>query len=274
MSSDHGVHESRHPTLKQYVIIAIFLFAITIVEFVIILPEDYRGQGWTLAPLAILSAVKFAAVIFFYMHLKFDNRLLTWVFLGGLALGFAVVFALVALFASWTPSPRAFAEDHAKPCTLDHEFGGCLEDRPKAAPEPVTPVETPSSEGEGSDATASEPAPATPAAGGLADTGRQIFITGMGQGAATPCVTCHTVEGVPEAVGLLGPDLSRIGAQAPNRQRGVSAEEYLTQSITDPESFVPDGVERATPGLMLSAITAGLTEEDVEALVAFLIVQK
>ena len=91
MSSDPGVHESRHPTLKQYVVIAIFLFAITIVEFVIILPVDFRGAGWTLAPLAILSAIKFAAVIFFYMHLKFENRLLTWVFLVGLALGFAVV---------------------------------------------------------------------------------------------------------------------------------------------------------------------------------------
>ena len=106
MSSDPGVHESRHPTLKQYVGIAIFLFVITIVEFVIILPQDFRGAGWTIAPLAILSAIKFAAVIFFYMHLKFDNRLLTWVFLGGLALGFAVVFALVGLFGTWTPSPR------------------------------------------------------------------------------------------------------------------------------------------------------------------------
>ena len=131
MSSDPGVHESRHPTLKQYVGIAIFLFVVTIVEFLIILPEDFRGQGWTIAPLAILSAIKFAAVIFFYMHLKFDNRLLTWIFLGGLALGFAVVMALVGLFGTFTPSPRAWAQDIAKPCTLDHEFGGCLEDRPR-----------------------------------------------------------------------------------------------------------------------------------------------
>ena len=106
MSSDPAAHQSRHPTLKQYVAIAIFLFVVTLVEFVIILPEDFRGAGWTIAPLAILSAIKFAAVIFFYMHLKFDNRLLTWIFLGGLALGVAVVFALVALFSVWTPSPR------------------------------------------------------------------------------------------------------------------------------------------------------------------------
>ena len=274
-------HTSRHPTFKQYVAIAIFLFVVTIIEFVIILPQDFRGAGWTIAPLAILSAIKFAAVIFFYMHLKFDNQLLTWIFLGGLALGFAVVFALVGLFGSFTPSQRSFAEANAKPCTLDHHHGGCLEDQPgglasasggehdtSAAAEPAAETDTPA-------ATETEPAPAAaPAADGLAAAGRSIFITGAGEGAATPCVTCHTLDGVPEAVGLLGPDLSTIGADAANRQPGVSAEDYLTQSIKDPESFVAEGVERATPGLMTTAITAGLTDADVEALVAFLMAQQ
>jgi cytochrome c oxidase subunit 4 len=270
MSSDPGVHESRHPTLKQYVGIAIFLFVVTIVEFVIILPEDFRGQGWTIAPLAILSAIKFAAVIFFYMHLKFDNRLLTWVFLGGLALGFAVVLALVGLFTAWTPSLRTFAEDHAKPCTLDHELGGCLEDRVAAAPAPDHEPPDP-----GADPGASEPVPPpAPAAGGLVATGQQIFLTGQGEGAATACFTCHTIAGVPGAVGLLGPDLTHIGTDAANRQPGVSAEDYLRQSITEPETFVAEGVERAVPGLMLTALTAGLTEGDVDALVAFLLEQK
>ena len=134
MSSPEA-HTPRHPTFKQYVAIAIFLFAITIIEFMIIVPENFRGQGWTIAPLAILSAIKFAAVIFFYMHLKFDNRLLTWIFLGGLALGFAVVFSLVGLFGTLTPSPRAWAEANAKPCTLDHHEGGCLEDKGHVTPE-------------------------------------------------------------------------------------------------------------------------------------------
>ncbi len=271
MSSDPGVHESRHPTLKQYVIIAICLFAITIVEFLIILPEEFRGQGWTIAPLALLSAVKFAAVIFFYMHLKFDNRLLTWIFLGGLALGFAVVFALVGLFGTLTPSPRAWAEDNAKPCTLDHEMGGCLED--KVGRVAVTEPEASSTEPEGTETTTAAETPA-PAPSGASVAGRQIFITGAGEGAATPCVTCHTVAGVPEAIGLLGPDLSHIGTDAANRQSGVSAEEYLVQSIREPEAFIAEGVERATPGLMLTAITAGLTDADVEALVAFLSEQK
>ena len=267
MSSDPGVHESRHPTLKQYVGIAIFLFVVTIVEFVIILPVEFRGQGWTIAPLAILSAIKFAAVIFFYMHLKFDNRLLTWVFLGGLALGFAVVLALVGLFTAWTPSQRSFAGEHATPCTFDHEYV-CVEYRPKP-----TPVPAPTPEGGPAPAAApAEPAPA--ATGALVATGQQIFLTGQGQGSATACFTCHTIEGLSGATGLLGPDLTNIGTDAANRQPGVSAEDYLRQSITEPEAFVAEGVERAVPGLMLTALTAGLTDEDVDALVAFLLEQK
>ena len=269
MSSDPGVHESRHPTLKQYVWIAIFLFVVTIVEFVIILPVDFRGAGWTIAPLAILSAIKFAAVIFFYMHLKFDNRLLTWVFLGGLALGFAVVFALVALFLSWTPSPRSYAAENAIPCTFDHDYV-CLEYKPTP-----TPLPTPTPEGGAppTPAPATDAAPAV-AAGALVDIGQQIFLTGQGEGTATGCYTCHTIAGLEGATGLLGPDLSNIGADAANRQPGVSAEEYLRLSITDPEGFVAEGVERAVPGLMLTALTSGLTDGDVDALVAFLLEQK
>ena len=72
----------------------------------------------------------------------------------------------------------------------------------------------------------------------------------------------------------MGPDLTHIGTDAATRQPGVSAEDYLRQSITEPEAFVAEGVERAVPGLMLPALTAGLTDEDVDALVAFLMEQK
>ena len=272
MSSPEA-HTPRHPTFKQYVAIAIFLFAITIIEFMIIVPENFRGQGWTIAPLAILSAIKFAAVIFFYMHLKFDNRLLTWIFLGGLALGFAVVFSLVGLFGTLTPSPRAWAEANAKPCTLDHHEGGCLEDKGHVTPETEEP---PTEEPPATESPVTEPATpaAAPASGGLVAAGRQIFITGSGEGAATPCVTCHTIEGMPEAVGMLGPDQTHIGTDAANRKPGVSAAEYIRESIREPELFIAEGVERATPGLMLTAITAGLTDADVDALVAFLLEQK
>ena len=264
MSSDPAAaHQSRHPTLKQYVAIAIFLFVVTLVEFVIILPEGFAGAGWTIAPLAILSAIKFAAVIFFYMHLKFDNPLLTWIFLGGLALGVAVVFALVALFSTFTPSPRAWAQANAEPCLFDHDHGGCAP--LAAAPAETTPVD--GAAGSGTDT----PAPAAPpaaAGGGLAAQGQAVF-TGAGI-----CMTCHTIEGVPGAVGVIGPDLTHIATEAATRQPGVSARDYITESIVDPESFVAADVERAVPGLMTTAIVANLTDADVEALVEFLMQQE
>lgn len=272
MSSDPAAaHQSRHPTLKQYVAIAIFLFVVTLIEFVIILPPDgflgiprYAGAGWTIAPLAILSAIKFAAVIFFYMHLKFDNPLLTWVFLGGLALGFAVVFALIGLFGTFTPSPRAWAQANAEPCLFDHEHGGCAPLVAAVAAEPAP------ADGEtDTDGGTETPAAAAPAAGGgLAAQGQAVF-TGAGI-----CMTCHTIDGVPGAVGIIGPDLTHIATEAATRQPGVSARDYITTSIVDPESFVATGIERATPGLMTAAIVANLSDADVEALVEFLLQQE
>ncbi len=271
MSSDPAAHQSRHPTLKQYVGIAIFLFVVTLVEFLIILPEDFRGQGWTIAPLVILSAIKFAAVIFFYMHLKFDNRLLTWIFLGGLALGFAVTMALVGLFGTFTPSPRSYAAANAVAFVHETEGSGGHHET-AAAHEPTAETET-AEPAPASEVQPAEPA-AAPAGGGLVDLGRSIFITGTGEGVATACVTCHTIEGMPEAIGLLGPDLTHIGTEAGTRQAGVSAEDYIVESIKNPESFVAEGIERATPGLMTTAITSGLTDADIEALTAFLLEQK
>ena len=50
----------------------------------------------------------------------------------------------------------------------------------------------------------------------------------------------------------------------------MSAEEYIRESIKAPEVFVAAGVDRATAGLMTEAITSGLTDEQIDALVAFL----
>ena len=111
-------HTSNHPTFKQYVLIAIILFAITIVEFLLI--WDRAGivdsLGATKIPLLVgLSAVKFAIVIMYYMHLKFDNRLLGTIFMSGLALAFLVGIALLGLFVAFEGNQRIYAEVRAVP---------------------------------------------------------------------------------------------------------------------------------------------------------------
>ena len=86
------------------------------------------------------------------------------------------------------------------------------------------------------------------------------------------CSACHTVEGI--SAGLVGPDLTHIGRDAATRKPGVSAEAYIRESIREPDAFVAEGVARAIPGLMTSAITASLSDDEVAALVEFLMAQK
>lgn len=85
-----------HPTPKTYFIVAMILSAITAVE-VAIFYATWLGHG-IIPVLAILSTVKFAMVAMFYMHLRYDNRLFSSLFVGGLALALSVVFALIGLF--------------------------------------------------------------------------------------------------------------------------------------------------------------------------------
>ena len=73
---------------------------------------------------------------------------------------------------------------------------------------------------------------------------------------------------------MVGPDLSHLGTDAAERKPGMSAEDYIFESIRDPEAFVAPGVPRAIPGIMTAGITAGLSDDEVNALVDFLMAQK
>ena len=64
--------------------------------------------------LLILSAIKFGFVIGYYMHLKFDHKLFSTMFLGGLFLAIGVMAALIGLFGNFTlPSDTVLAESEA-----------------------------------------------------------------------------------------------------------------------------------------------------------------
>jgi azurin len=131
-------HTSHHPSFMQYVLIAIVLFVITIVEFLLIWDrlgiEDDLGAS-KIPLLVILSAIKFAIVIMFYMHLKFENRLFGTVFIAGLALSFLVGIALIGLFVGFEAKPRSYAEARAIPY---EEHGGAGEEtHPPVAAGPV-----------------------------------------------------------------------------------------------------------------------------------------
>jgi heme/copper-type cytochrome/quinol oxidase subunit 4/mono/diheme cytochrome c family protein len=245
-------HDGRHPTFKQYVVIAIILFVITAIEFAIIVPDQLRGHAISIPPLVILSALKFAIVVMFYMHLKFDSRTFTVVFVAGLALAFMVGAAVLGLFGSFQPEPRSFAAANAVPY-----LGHGVVDGPHETGEPSPP--------EAGEAPAPPPPPES-GPGDLVDQGQTLF-TGKGT-----CNVCHTIEGV--SSGMVGPDLTHIGTDADTRKPDMSASEYLHESIRQPEAFVATGVERAIPGVMTTALTSSLSDQEVTALVEFLLAQK
>ena len=108
----------------------------------------------------------------------------------------------------------------------------------------------------------------------LVEQGRELYLNVPDNAApqALWCSQCHTIEGV--AQGLIGPDHTHIGTWAGDVIPGMSAEEYIRDSIEAPEAFIEEGRDRATPGLMTDAITRDLTTEQVDALVSFLLAQK
>src|SRR6478735_4740215 len=73
--------EGGHAGDKEYVVIAAVLAAITAVE----VAWSYSGAEHLLLilPLLLIMAVKFSLVGAYFMHLKYDNRLLNRVFYTG-----------------------------------------------------------------------------------------------------------------------------------------------------------------------------------------------
>jgi cytochrome c oxidase subunit IV len=98
LAGEHGAH----PTDAQYMKIAAILAAITAVEVGVYYIKSGLGDGF--APfLLALAAVKFFLVGAFFMHLRFDNRVLRRLFVTGIVLAiiiYVIVFLLLGVFSS------------------------------------------------------------------------------------------------------------------------------------------------------------------------------
>ena len=85
-----------HASVGFYWMIGLVLTVITMAEVALFY---IPGMGAALTPtLLMMSAVKFSLVVMFFMHLKFDSRVFSGVFLAGLALAVFVVSALFVLY--------------------------------------------------------------------------------------------------------------------------------------------------------------------------------
>ena len=78
---------------------------------------------------------------------------------------------------------------------------------------------------------------------------------------ATNCAACHSTGDDK----IVGPGLAGIGDRAGNRVDGLSADEYLEQSLREPDAYIVDGF---TPGLMPNWEKLG--DDSIDALVTYL----
>ena len=84
-----------HPTPKRYVQIAIVLGMLTAIEIALYYTEDIVGV-FTDPILIILAVGKFIIVVGWFMHLRFENKMVNRFFTGGMILAL-VLFAIVMI---------------------------------------------------------------------------------------------------------------------------------------------------------------------------------
>ena len=88
--------------------------------------------------------------------------------------------------------------------------------------------------------------------------GRNVFLT-------KGCTSCHSLDGV-SATGQIGPNLTGLADRAGDRVEDLEAEDYIRQSVLDPEAFIVDGFSPLMPTLPLDT-------DELDALVKFLLAE-
>ena len=90
--ADHGLSD------WGYIKIAIILAILTAIE---VLTYFVDFGALEVPSLLILMVVKFEIVVAYFMHLKFDSKIFTWLFVTGLVLAMAVFAAMGTSMVFW-----------------------------------------------------------------------------------------------------------------------------------------------------------------------------
>ena len=99
-TDEPGAPHHKHPTEGKYIQIALLLAAITAIEVLVYYVESIEDY---LVPILItLSVIKFAIVVGYFMHLRFDSRLFRRLFVLGLLLAMFVYGIVLTTFGFWT----------------------------------------------------------------------------------------------------------------------------------------------------------------------------
>ena len=105
--------------------------------------------------------------------------------------------------------------------------------------------------------------------GGNASNGETLYNqVVIGSASAPGCVTCHSLE--PDVV-LVGPSHAGLADRAGTYKEGMNAEDYLRESINDPDAHIVEGF---TPGVMYQTFGTELKAGEVNDLVAYMMTLK
>ncbi len=88
-----------HPSEWEYIKVAVFLAVVTAAEVAL----HYVDIGGFLVPaLLALAIVKFAMVVLWFMHLRFDSRIFRRLFVIGILLALFCYLIVLTTFHVWT----------------------------------------------------------------------------------------------------------------------------------------------------------------------------
>jgi cytochrome c oxidase subunit IV len=89
--------DAGHPEPRQYVVVAVVLAVVTAME-VALFYVDFLPSAVVVASLLVLMALKFALVVLWFMHLRFDSAIYKRLFVAGLALALSVFIIVLVTF--------------------------------------------------------------------------------------------------------------------------------------------------------------------------------
>jgi cytochrome c oxidase subunit 4 len=98
--SEHAA-DTPHASIRTYLLIAVILTVVTALEVGTYFTPWFKAHFWVLFwVLVVLSLFKFALVVGFYMHLRYDSPLYRRVFIFPLAIAIAMTVVVIFLTAT------------------------------------------------------------------------------------------------------------------------------------------------------------------------------
>ena len=98
--------EGGHASVATYLRVAVVLAIITAIEITALYVPGLPSAV-LVTVLIVFSVFKFGLVVAFFMHLRYDSKVLAALFVGPLMIACAIILALMALFSAFLLLPRA-----------------------------------------------------------------------------------------------------------------------------------------------------------------------